>query len=115
MAKLKTIEQLFAEACGLSSPTMIPGSLASIIGMMRVFCAKLDVEWVIEEGYELTYCVFINYQPNYGKPWHVHMESDDLKIAIINAVAIAWTNSYEVRKTSDNIKVISLDDWKKRK
>lgn len=102
MGAMTTLE-LFAEANDLEYTFLIPTTADKIIEMLNGFCSRNKLEWGLEQGYDIDYCVFIM-SPN----WMVEIESNTVMDAIIAAVAQAW------QKLTKPDNVIYLEDWRNR-
>lgn len=98
--------QLFAEAVGLEDEFKVPRSAGALIQYMDEFCKRLNLSWSIEPGVESRYSVFLS-----SDEWSIDMEHDLLPNAIITGVAMAWSNSYHVRKAQP--KVVVLNEWRR--
>ncbi len=101
---------LFAEACGLPSEYLIPKQTAALLRHLSDFCARFNLEWGLEDGRDALFSLFIFNDPPNEKGWIVDMEANRVNDAIIQAVAVAWSNLHANRTT----KIIDINEWRQK-
>ena len=100
---LKRPKELFAEACHLAcAPVSQQVTLRSAIA----FCKEYNLEYGLERGGEREHAFWV--MPAH-EGWFICCEDDDLRSAIHQAVAAAYSNLHSARAT----KVIKLADFRK--
>lgn len=101
---LKRPKELFAEACNL---TVAPMSEQVTLKSAIAFCREYRLEYGLERGEDRQHAFWI--MPMANNSWFICVEDNDLKSAIHQAVAAAYSTLHSGRET----KVVDISHFRK--